>query len=173
MAVNISLLSDTHGHIDDQILRHVEGSDEVWHAGDVGGLHVTQALENVALCRAVYGNIDSQEVRQAWPAHQRFETGGANVWMTHIGGRPPKYARGILPQLRAERPDVFVCGHSHILLVQRVPSWGGLHLNPGAVGKSGFHNVCTMLKFVLDEGQISNLRVVEWPRSTPRPPSPL
>lgn len=167
MAVKISLLSDTHGHIDDQILRHVEGSDEVWHAGDIGSLAVTEALQNVAHCRAVYGNIDSQEIRMVWPEHARFDIEGARVWMTHIGGRPPKYARGILPQLRSERPDFFVCGHSHILLVQKVASWGGLHLNPGAIGKSGFHNVCTMLKFVLNEGQITDMRVVEWPRTAP------
>jgi putative phosphoesterase len=164
MAVNISLLSDTHGHIDDQMLRHVDGSDEVWHAGDIGSLAVTEALENVAHCRAVFGNIDGQDVRLTWPEHARFEVGGARVWMTHIGGRPPKYARGILPQLRLERPDFFVCGHSHILLVQKVASWGGLHMNPGAIGKSGFHKVHTMLKFVLNEGQITNMRVVEWPR---------
>jgi putative phosphoesterase len=164
MAVNISLLSDTHGHIDDQMLRHVDGSDEVWHAGDIGSLAVTEALENVAHCRAVFGNIDGQDIRLTWPEHARFEVGGARVWMTHIGGRPPKYARGILPQLRLERPDFFVCGHSHILLVQKVASWGGLHMNPGAIGKSGFHKVHTMLKFALNEGQITNMRVVEWPR---------
>lgn len=165
--MNISLLSDTHGHIDDQILRHVEGSDEVWHAGDVGDLRVTDALQQVAPCRAVYGNIDGLQVRQSWPEHQRFEVEGFRVWMTHIGGRPPRYARGILPQLRTEKPHLFVCGHSHILLVQRVPQWGGLHINPGAAGRSGFHKVCTLVKFTLDHGQISDMRVVEWPRTTP------
>lgn len=164
--VNISLLSDTHGHIDDRILRHVEGADEVWHAGDIGSLSVTDALSEVAPCRAVYGNIDSQEIRAVWPEHARFKVGGARVWMTHIGGRPPRYARGILPELKISRPDFFICGHSHILLVQRSEAWGGLHLNPGAAGKSGFHKVSTLLKFELHEGNISNLRVVEWLRTS-------
>ena len=150
--MNIALLSDTHGHIDDRIKRHVDGCDEVWHAGDIGDLRVTDALADITMVRAVYGNIDDQLARRTWPEHQRFEAGGLQVWMTHIGGRPPKYARGILPQLRVERPDLFICGHSHILLVQRVAAWGGLHLNPGAAGISGFHKVCTMLKFRIDEG---------------------
>ena len=162
--MNIALLSDTHGHIDDRIKRHVDGCDEVWHAGDIGDLHVTDALADITKVRAVYGNIDDQLARRTWPEHQRFEAGGLMVWMTHIGGRPPKYARGILPQLRLDRPDLFICGHSHILLVQRVDAWGGLHLNPGAAGISGFHRVCTMLKFRMDEGQVQDLRVVEWAR---------
>ena len=111
-------------------------------------------------------DIDGQEIRAVWPEHARFEVGGARVWMTHIGGRPPRYTRGILPELKTSRPDFFVCGHSHILLVQRSNAWGGLHLNPGAAGKSGFHKVSTLLKFELHEGNISNLRVVEWPRTS-------
>lgn len=162
--MHIALLSDTHGHIDDRIKRHVDGCDEVWHAGDIGDLAVTDALSEITTVRAVYGNIDDQTARRTWPEHQRFVAGGLRVWMTHIGGRPPKYARGILPTLQAETPDLFVCGHSHILLVQRVASWGGIHLNPGAAGISGFHKVCTMLKCQIDEGHIHDLRVVEWPR---------
>ena len=162
--MKIALLSDTHGHIDDRIKRHVDGCDEVWHAGDIGDLSVTDALSELTQVRAVYGNIDDQSIRQTWSEHQRFRAGGLDIWMTHIGGRPPKYSRGILPQLQTERPDVFVCGHSHILLVQRVQSWGGLHLNPGAAGNSGFHKVCTMLKFQITSGQIHNLRAIEWPR---------
>jgi hypothetical protein len=150
--------------MDKRILQHVEGCDEVWHAGDIGSLQVTDALKEVAPVRAVFGNIDGQSIRAEWPEHARFTAGGAQVWMTHIGGRPPKYAKGILTQLTLERPNLFVCGHSHILLVKPVPSWGGLHLNPGAAGISGFHKVRTMLKFTLNQGQISNLRVVEWER---------
>ena len=162
--MNIALLSDTHGHMDKRILQHVEGCDEVWHAGDIGSLQVTDSLKEVAPVRAVFGNIDGQSIRAEWPEHARFTAGGAQVWMTHIGGRPPKYAKGILTQLTLERPNLFVCGHSHILLVKPVPSWGGLHLNPGAAGISGFHKVRTMLKFTLNLGQISDLRVVEWER---------
>ena len=162
--MNILLLSDTHGHIDDHILKHASACDEVWHAGDIGDLAVTDALSEVTTCRAVYGNIDDQIARRTWPEHVRFEVNGLRVWMTHIGGRPPKYAKGILPELRIHPPDLFVCGHSHILLVQK-GAWGGWHMNPGAAGISGFHKVCTMLKFEVNQGQIDNLRVIEWPRA--------
>ena len=163
--VNISLISDTHGHLDSRLLRHLEGSDEIWHAGDIGSLDVTDALESIASCRAVYGNIDDHTVRRTWPEHQRFEIEGLRVWMTHIGGRPPKYAKGILPELKKSPPDVFICGHSHVLLVKKDSQWGGLHLNPGAIGRSGFHHQCTMIKFIIDSGHITDLRVIEWPRS--------
>lgn len=162
--MKIVLLSDTHGHMDERILRHAEACDEVWHAGDIGNVQVTDQLSEVAHCRAVYGNIDGEAVRRTWPEDQIFELEGLTFWMTHIGGRPPKYARGILPQLKSNSPDVFICGHSHILLVKRVASWGGLHLNPGAAGRSGFHKVCTMLKFDVLDGSIDNMKVVEWAR---------
>lgn len=163
--MKITLLSDTHGHIDGRILRHAEGSDEIWHAGDIGALRVTDALEKVASCRAVYGNIDDHKARQTWPEHARFQVEGLKVWMTHMGGRPPRYAKGVLTELKANPPNLFVCGHSHILLVQRVPSWGGLHLNPGASGISGFHKVCTMLKFEIHGDRVDNMRVIEWART--------
>ncbi|MEE2918614.1 MAG: metallophosphoesterase family protein [Bacteroidota bacterium] len=162
--MNITLLSDTHGYIDARILRHVEGSDEVWHAGDIGTLHVTDALSEVAPCRAVFGNIDDDIARRTYPEHAHFVAGGMKVWMTHIGGRPPRYAKGMLAQLKANPPDLFVCGHSHILLVQKVAAWGGLHLNPGAAGIAGFHKVCTMLKFQIQDSRVCNMRVIEWPR---------
>ena len=163
--VKVALLSDTHGHIDDRILHHASGCDEIWHAGDVGDIKVLEALKPCGTLRAVFGNIDGRDVRHACPEHLHFQTGGAQVWMTHIGGRPPRYAKGILPQLRERRPNIFVCGHSHILLVQAVGSWGGLHMNPGAVGISGFHRKRTMLTFSLQQGQVHDLRVVEWDRN--------
>lgn len=162
--MNITLLSDTHGHLDDRVLKHVQGSDEIWHAGDIGNLAVTDQLKKIAKCRAVYGNIDGQDVRSEWPLNQNFKAGGLNIWMTHIGGRPPAYAKGVLPELKQTRPDVFVCGHSHILLIQSVQSWGGLHLNPGAAGVHGFHQTCTLIKFIIESKQILDMRVIEWQR---------
>jgi len=162
--VSVVLLSDTHGHLDEGILRHVRACDEVWHAGDVGSVDVLDQLASLAKLRAVFGNIDGADVRQCAPEYARFAVGGLEVWMTHIGGRPPSYAKGIHAELKRERPALFVCGHSHILLVQRVASWGGLHLNPGAVGIAGFHQKRTLLKFDLAHGHLTNLRVVEWPR---------
>ena len=126
--------------------------------------HMKRRLWLAFISRIMATSIDGQEIRQEWPEHLHFETGGATVWMTHIGGRPPKYAKGILPELTQRRPTLFVCGHSHILLVKKVERWGGLHLNPGAAGISGFHKVRTMLRFEIHEGTVSNMRVIEWPR---------
>ena len=159
--MNIALLSDTHGHINDRIKRHVEGCDEVWHAGDIGDLHVTDALADITKVRAVYGNIDDQLARRTWPEHQRFEAGGLMVWMTHIGGRPGKYDHRIREQLFAYEPDLFICGHSHICKVQHDPKIQGLYMNPGAAGVKGFHKVRTLLRFKINGGKPDKLEVVE------------
>ena len=146
--MNIALLSDTHGHIDDRIKRHVDGCDEVWHAGDIGDLRVTDALADITKVRAVYGNIDDQLARRTWPEHQRFEAGGLQVWMTH---------RRPTAQIRPRHPSTVAGGTAqpfHLwtqphFAVQRVDAWGGLHLNPGAAGISGFQRSAPCSNFAL------------------------
>ena len=160
-AMRIGLLSDTHGHIDDRILHHLDACDEIWHAGDIGTFAVTDAISKVKPLVAVHGNIDDQLLRRSFPEHQHFERGGCRIWMTHIGGRPGRYAKGIRAGLDQHRPDIFVCGHSHLLLVQSVKSWGGVHLNPGAAGRQGFHKMRTLLRFTLADGAIHAPEVVE------------
>ena len=159
--VRIGLISDTHGHIDDRILHHLSSCDEVWHAGDIGDFKVTDALATVAPLVAVHGNIDDHLMRRTFPEHQHLEREGCRIWMTHIGGRPGRYAKGIRSGLDAHKPDIFVCGHSHLLLVQSVKTWGGIHLNPGAAGVQGFHKVRTLLRFDLESGKIRAPEVVE------------
>jgi len=160
----ILLLSDTHSHIDDAILKYVQTVDEVWHAGDIGDIKVTDAIEAIKPLRAVYGNIDNQEIRQAFPEVQNFTVEDVKVWMTHIGGYPGRYSAGIAKQLDIEKPKLFISGHSHILKVIQDKKRQILHMNPGAVGKSGFHQVRTMLRFDIDKDTIKNLEVIEWNR---------
>ena len=160
-AVRIGLISDTHGHIDDRILHHLAECDEIWHAGDIGSLTVTDALSSAAPLVAVHGNIDDHIIRSEFPEHHHFEREGLSIWMTHIGGRPGRYASGIRRGLMQHRPALFVCGHSHLLLVKKDPSWGGLYLNPGAAGRQGFHRMRTLLRFNLEQGAILNPEVVE------------
>ena len=159
--MNIGLISDTHGYIDERILHHLQGCDEIWHAGDVGSGAVTDELAKLAPLRAVWGNIDGRELRQQFPEHQKFSCGGKKIWMTHIGGTPPRYNPAIRPVLKEEQPDIFICGHSHILRVVQDPTFGVLYLNPGAAGRHGFHKVRTLLRFSLQEGQLSNMQVIE------------
>ena len=159
--MRIGLLSDTHGHMDDRILHHLEECDEIWHAGDIGDFRVTDALAELKPLVAVHGNIDDQLIRRDFPEHQHIERAGCKIWMTHIGGRPGRYAKGIRRGLNQHRPDIFICGHSHLLTVQHDKSWGGVHLNPGAAGKQGFHRVRTLLRFHLENGTIQRPEVVE------------
>lgn len=157
----ILLLSDTHSFIDAQILKFVEQADEVWHAGDIGDLNVTDTLKKQKTLRAVYGNIDSYEARLEFPLDNLFTVEGVAVWMTHIGGYPNKYDLRIREKLKENPPQLFISGHSHILKVQFDKKLNLLHLNPGAAGKHGFHKVRTMLRFQLDNGNITNLEVIE------------
>ena len=157
----ILLLSDTHSHIDETILKHVAWADEVWHAGDIGALSVTDALKKHKPLRAVYGNIDGTEARTEFPLHNRFMCEQVSVWITHIGGYPGKYNPAIRDEMTTNPPKLFICGHSHILKVQFDKKHNLLHMNPGAAGKSGFHQVRTLLRFVIDGDKIKDLEIVE------------
>ena len=157
----ILLLSDTHSYIDAQILKFLKQADEVWHAGDIGQLTVTDTLKKLKPLRAVYGNIDDAAARAEFPLDLKFTLEGVNVWMTHIGGYPNKYNQRIREDLAKNSPQLFICGHSHILKVQFDKKLNLLHINPGAAGKHGFHKVRTMVRFELETGTIKNMEVIE------------
>jgi putative phosphoesterase len=156
------LLSDTHGYIDEKILDYASKADEVWHAGDIGDLRVTDALAEKSKLRAVYGNIDNHNIRQVFPLHQKFDAEGVKVWITHIGGYPNRYSPNIRDEIKKRPPDLFICGHSHILKVMPDHQLNLLHMNPGAVGKHGFHQKRTMLRFEINSGKIEKLEVVDF-----------
>lgn len=157
----ILLLSDTHSHIDDTILKYVTQADEVWHAGDVGDLAVTDAIKALKPLRGVYGNIDNDKARMEFPLNNRFFCEGVDVWITHIGGYPGKYNTAVKQEIQVNPPKLFICGHSHILKVQFDQKLNLLHMNPGAAGIHGFHQVRTMLRFEIDNEKIQNLEVIE------------
>lgn len=157
----ILLLSDTHSYIDNQILKFVKQADEVWHAGDIGDLKVTDSIKALKPLRGVYGNIDDKDARAEFPLDNRFEVAGVSVWITHIGGYPGKYNQRVRNELQQNPPKLFICGHSHILKVQFDKSLNILHINPGAAGKHGFHKVRTMVRFELDNGEVKNMEVIE------------
>ncbi|MEP5255435.1 MAG: metallophosphoesterase family protein [Winogradskyella arenosi] len=158
----ILLLSDTHSYIDDAILKHVKAADEVWHAGDIGDLEVTDKIKTLKPLRAVYGNIDGTEARAEFPLHNRFMCEGMDIWITHIGGYPPKYNATVREALTQNPPDIFIVGHSHILKVMPDKKLNLLHMNPGAAGKHGFHKVRTMLRFKIEGKTIKDLEVIEF-----------
>ena len=147
------------------MLKHLEDCDEIWHAGDIGDLSVTDKLSKIAPLRAVYGNIDGSDIRAEFPKDQIFNVEGLKIWITHIGGRPPKFSRGILPVIQRERPDLFICGHSHILIAKWCKEINCLHLNPGAVGIYGIHKVRTIMRFNISNKEISDLEIVEIQRN--------
>lgn len=159
--MKILLLSDTHSYIDDRILHYASEADEVWHAGDIGDLSVTDKLEKVAKLRAVYGNIDDHVARSQFPLNDRFICDGVDVWITHIGGYPPNYNKSTRDKIKGNPPKLFICGHSHILKVMPDKRYNLLHMNPGACGVYGFHKIRTMLRFEINSGKIENLEVIE------------
>ncbi len=159
--MKIGLLSDTHGYLDEKIFDYFSDCDEIWHAGDMGTQEVYQQLEDFKPLRAVYGNIDGREIRMVFPEDQFFQCEGLEVWMTHIGGRPPRYNPRILKALKVKVPDIFICGHSHILKIARDEQWNMLYFNPGAAGKQGFHKMRTIVRFTLAEKKVKALEVIE------------
>ncbi len=159
--VRIGLLSDTHMWWDDKYEYYFKDCDEIWHAGDIGSVEVADRLAAIKPLRAVYGNIDGQQIRRMFPKDQRFTIEGADVWLTHIGGYPGKYAREVTPEIYQHPPKLFVCGHSHILKVKFDPKLNLLHINPGAAGKYGFHVQRTLIRFTIDQGEFKDLEVIE------------
>ena len=157
----ILLLSDTHGFIDNQILKFVKQADEVWHAGDIGAIEVTDTIKKLKPLRAVYGNIDNALIRTEFPLNNKFTIEKITVWITHIGGYPNKYDLKIRDEISKNSPNLFISGHSHILKVMFDKKLNLLHMNPGAAGKHGFHKVRTMLRFEINEDKITNLEAIE------------
>ncbi len=157
----ILLLSDTHGFIDEQILKFVKQADEVWHAGDIGDINVIDTILKIKPVRAVYGNIDGIEARKMFPLDNRFILESVKVWITHIGGYPKRYDIRIKDEIKIHTPKLFISGHSHILKVMYDKKLNLLHMNPGAAGKHGFHKVRTMLRFELEAGEIKKLEIIE------------
>ncbi|WP_166964734.1 metallophosphoesterase family protein [Yeosuana marina] len=158
----ILLLSDTHSYIDDDILKYVKEADEVWHAGDIGDIAVTDAIRKLKPLKAVYGNIDNTIIRSEFPEHNRFMCEDVDVWITHIGGYPQAYDVRVRETIKANPPKLFISGHSHILKVMTDKKLNLLHMNPGAAGKHGFHKARTMLRFTIDGAKIDNLEVIEF-----------
>lgn len=161
----IGLLSDTHGYLDESIILHLTGCDEIWHAGDWGHAGIAELIENKTgrPVRGVYGNIDGPDIRKKFPEKLHFTCEKVNVFITHIGGYPKKYAAGIKEEIRKHHAGLFICGHSHILKVIHDPELDCLHMNPGAAGKQGWHTVRTLIRFSIDGGDIRDAEVVELP----------
>ncbi|MDR0541376.1 MAG: metallophosphatase family protein [Dysgonamonadaceae bacterium] len=157
----IGLLSDTHGYWDEKFARYFSACDEIWHAGDIGSMDVLNRLEALKPVRAVYGNIDGHLIRAACPKILRFKVEDVEALLTHIGGYPGKYDPEIRRELYAHPPGLFVCGHSHILKVMYDNHLQMLCVNPGSAGKYGFHQVRTLMRFVVDGRDIKEMEVIE------------
>lgn len=161
MSTKIALISDSHSYIDHKTLQYLEEVDEIWHAGDIGELTVMNALPEGKTIRAVYGNIDDTNIQNLYAEWLEWEIEGVRFLMTHIGGKPPRYAKGVKSKIKQSRPQVFICGHSHICKVEMDKDLNCLYMNPGAIGQQGFHQMRTMLLFEINSGKIANLRVIE------------
>lgn len=161
----IGLVSDTHGVFDDAFKDFLAPVDELWHAGDFGGdAQFAQSIASFKPLKGVYGNCDGQEIRFDYPAFQFFECGGMSVLMTHIGGYPGRYDLRAQALIESYRPQIFVCGHSHILKVMSDRHYNMLTINPGACGLQGWQTVRTALRFKIEDGRIFDMEVFEYPR---------
>jgi uncharacterized protein len=159
--MKIGLLSDTHGFLDPKILEYFSACDEVWHAGDVGN-GVIGKLEAFKPVRVVFGNIDDVNFQHTYPEDCRFTCEGLNIFITHIGGAPPNYNPRVKKMLRESTPDIFICGHSHILRIKKDPDLNNMfYMNPGAAGNHGLHHMKTIVRFEITDATIKNMEVIE------------
>jgi uncharacterized protein len=160
--MKIGLISDTHGFLDKRVFSYFAACDEVWHAGDIGSLELVEQLHSFKPLKAVFGNIDDKEMQTRFPEDQRFRCEDLNIWITHIGGVPPNYNPRVKKILKENTPDIFICGHSHILRVKKDPAFNNmLYINPGAAGNHGFHAIKTLIRFDIERKEIKNMEVIE------------
>lgn len=159
--MRIGLISDTHSYLDDKVFKYFERCDQVWHAGDIGVPAVTDRLKERFDLKAVYGNIDGTEIRAEFPEDLFFKAGNKKVFITHIAGKPYSYNKRVSDILLAQKPDIIVCGHSHILRVEFDKKYNVLFMNPGAAGVHGFHKVKTLLRFEINGDQLTNMDAIE------------
>ncbi len=157
----IGLISDTHGFLDEKLFDYFKDCDEIWHAGDIGKIQVALTLSRFKPLRAVYGNIDGQDIRKTYPETQRFFCEDVEVLIKHIGGYPNHYDRSVMEEISVHPPDLFISGHSHILKIINDSKFKLLHVNPGACGKNGFHQVRTAVRFAIDKRKIQDMEVIE------------
>jgi putative phosphoesterase len=163
----IGLLSDTHTFFHPEIPVFFKDVDQIWHAGDIGNLETLQKLESFRPVKTVFGNIDGHDVRLHSKEFQLFECEQFKVLILHIGGYPGRYTPQALQLIREHKPGIFISGHSHILKVIYDKKYSLLHINPGAAGKSGWHQVITLLRFTLDNDQIKDMEIRELERNGP------
>lgn len=160
--MKIGLLSDTHSFLDPMIFEYFKNCDEIWHAGDIGDPEIIHLIEKVKPLKAVFGNIDNKELQNSLPEDLWFPCEGLSIWMTHIGGAPPNYNPRVKKILKEKVPDVFICGHSHILRVKKDPAYKDmLYINPGAAGNHGFHAIKTVIRFEIKKASIINMEAIE------------
>ena len=157
----IGLMSDTHSHLDEKIFDYFKECDEIWHAGDIGTMKLAEQLQAFKPLRIVYGNIDGKLFREKFPLDERFECEGMDIYMTHIGGYPGRYNKRVREVFETNPPDVFICGHSHILKVMPDKKYDFLHINPGACGIFGRHKVKTIIRFAIEDGKIKDMEAIE------------
>ena len=159
--MTLGILSDTHGYLHPSLPEVLGGVDLILHAGDVGRVAVLTMLEGLAPVQAVWGNVDGPDVRCRTTRTVRTELEGVRILMTHIGGRPGRWDRSVVKELRTDPPDLFICGHSHILRIERVRDPEDmLYINPGAAGRQGFHLVRTCIRLRLAAGSTLQAEVV-------------
>ena len=159
--LRIGLISDTHHFLDDNVFRHFDTCDEIWHAGDFGTAALAERLSAFKPLRGVYGNIDGQDIRSLYPEKLRWTSEEVDVYMTHIGGYPPRYNPQVKKELMANPPKLFICGHSHILKIMYDGKLQCLHMNPGAAGNQGWHKVRTLIRFTIDGKNMRDCEVIE------------
>jgi uncharacterized protein len=157
----IGILSDTHCYLHPKIFEFFADCDQLWHAGDFGNLETADKLGTFKPLKGVYGNIDGQDLRKNFPKHQFFVVEGRKILMTHIGGTPSKYDAEAKKLILSAKPDIFVCGHSHICKVKYDQVNNLMYINPGAAGKYGFHLKITLIRFSIDGKDLKDMDVME------------
>ena len=149
---SLGVIADTHGHLDQESLEILAGSDLILHAGDIGCESVLDRLRSVAPVVAVTGNGD-EGLYHRYPWDQRIEVGGFRILLCHWYDNHGRIHPKIESDLREWRPSALVYGHTHEAVNQRRGDL--LFFNPGYAGPPGPGRVRSLGRLSASRGRVS------------------
>lgn len=134
--MKIGVISDTHipdrsKDLPKEILEAFKNVDMVIHAGDLVDLSVIDQLKRVCPnVKAVWGNMDPEEVKRRLPQKEIIKLGNYTIGLTH-GYGPPKNLIEIMADIfKDDKPDIIIFGHAHAPTNEK--RGNVLYFNPGS-----------------------------------------
>ncbi|MCM8800812.1 MAG: metallophosphoesterase [Candidatus Omnitrophica bacterium] len=135
--MKIGVIGDTHipdraGRIPLEVLEAFKTVDMIIHTGDLVALDVLEQLKTICPnVKAVWGNMDSFEVRSKLPEKEIVKIGKYKIGIMHGFGHPDNLIMLMHKEFKKDKVDLIIFGHSHRPYNKKIDNI--LYFNPGSV----------------------------------------